>query len=657
MELNAGQKIETEDEYADTPRGWAQRWTVEFSAAKKYVTDWHEEAKRSIAVFLKEKDTGKMGEKTHLNLYYANINTLDALLYGAPPAAQVKRRFADANDDVARAAGEMVERLLNTDIEREDDGYTTALGLCLQDRLLASWGFARCRYVAEFETQVTPAIPGPPGPFGEPTELAPEVTKEVKTFEDVEIDHVNWDDQLWSPCRRFHDLRWWAHRAYMVRDALIERFGEDIGDKVPLNAKGDDKEDGSAPPSPWNRAEVWEIWDKEHKKVWWFVEGFDQILDSKDDPLQLPGFWPFPQPLAGNLTSKQFVPKTDYEIAREMYEDCNILARRIANLEDSIKVSGAYDQSCGELQSMVEGGGENKMIPVENWAAFSERGGVAGAISWLPLDQIVAAIDKLSQKLSEKMNLLYQVTGMSDIMRGAAQAGATATEQAIKARFAGVRVQSFQQRFAKFAGDLQRIKYQIMCNLFDPETIIKRSNIQATPDAPLAMQAVKFLKEKGNEYRITVDPDSVSLADMTALTQERTEYAKMLGGTLQALQPVAQAVPGGIKLVLEVLKWVSASLKGSSGIEGAFDKALAEAEKAQQQAQQQGPKPDPRMQVEQAKIQGGLAKTKLEIQGDLALEQKKTEGKVIEQKAQAAFMPRPFQQAPTGPLPGQGGVP
>jgi hypothetical protein len=639
--MDTQSNAETRDEFEDTPRDWARLWNMEFEAARKWAKDWHDSAKRAFNVFSNERAEGGSEVLHHsnqrLNLFYANVNTLQALLYGAPPKVTAKRRFADSEDDVARVGGEIIQRLLNTDVERDDDGYTTALGLALQDSMIAGLGLARCRYVVEWETVTTPAVPGPPDPVtGEATELAPEVQQEVKTFEDVEIDHVNWDDQLWSPCRRFGDMRWWAQRVYMSRDSLIDRFGEEIGRRIPLNAKGMDSETGSAPPSPWSRAEIWEIWSKEHRKVFWFCLGHDQILDMEDDPYRLRGFWPFPRPLVSNVTTRKFLPRPDYEIARDMYEDCNTLARRIALLEDCISVKGAYDSSCGELQSLVTKSGENMMIPVDNWAMFAEKGGIQGAVNWFPIDVVVAVVDRLSQKLVEKINLLYQVTGMSDIMRGASQAGATATEQAIKARFAGVRTQSAQQKFASFASAIQSIRSEIMCSLFDADTMIRRSNISMTQDRDLAMQAVQMLKEKGTEYRISVDPDSVSLTDMTALKAERTEFLGVFSGLLNVISPLAQ-IQGGMQFALEILKWVTASMKGASGIEGVMDNAIAAVKQAEEQQRAQPPKPDPKLEVERERQLGALEREGVKAQADLAIADKENAGKIMEQRAQMLY--------------------
>jgi hypothetical protein len=65
-----------------------------------------------------------------------------------------------------------------------------------------------------------------------------------------------------------------------------------------------------------------------------------------------------------------------------------------------------------------------------------------------------------------------------------------------------VRVQRRQDEFARFASGLQRDQGEIICNLFDPETIVERSNIGQTPDAEHALEAVELLKSDFAQYRI-----------------------------------------------------------------------------------------------------------------------------------------------------------
>lgn len=638
-------------QFEDSPRGWAERWNMEIKAAQKDGERWRGQATKAIARYLDEKndldfDTGR------LNLFHASVTTLQALLYGKTPSTEVARRFADSDDDVGRVAAEALERLLNTDIERDSDTFAQAMELALEDRLLASLGEIRMRYVVEFEDRVTPAILGDPDPLtGEQVELAPELVEQVKTFEDVETDYAHWRDVLWSPAKTYSELRWKAYRAYMPYEALVERFGQTIADLVPMKGrKHDDTEGTGVESDPWQRAEVWEIWSKEDKKVYWWVDGCDSILDVKDDPLGLDAFWPSPKPMIGNSTTSHFMPKPDYEICRVLYNQIDHLGERIGLLEEAIRVTGVYDKAATAISSMLTKGGGNQLYPVDNWAAFAERGGLKGQIDWMPLDQIVAAIDKLSQRLDGKIQLLYQISGMSDIMRGSTDPNETLGAQQIKAKFASVRVQRLQDDVARFASEAQKIRAEIISKHFDIETIIERSNILYTPDKKDAEAAAKLIKEQFFAYRVAVKPDAVAMTDFAALKQERTEFLGGISTFLPTMMQAAQAMPGSMPMMLEILKWVMAGFKGSSQIEGILDQAIEGAQKALEQPRP--PRPDPRMQVEQLKAQAGMAKTKLEIQGDLALEAKKTEGKIIEQKAQAAFNP-PVPPAPVQP----GGMP
>ena len=38
---------------------------------------------------------------------------------------------------------------------------------------------------------------------------------------------------------------------------------------------------------------------------------------------------------------------------------------------------------------------ENQLLPVDNWAMFSEKGGVKGGMSLMPIDEIQTAIQTL----------------------------------------------------------------------------------------------------------------------------------------------------------------------------------------------------------------------------------------------------------------------
>ena len=647
----------------DSPGGQQNRWIVELDAATKVLEKWHKRGESVLKAYLDERDGADAKGETRWNLFHANVTTLRAMLYGRPPQASVSRRFADASDDEARVAGEMLERLLNTDIETDGDGFCQALQHALEDRLLPGMGQVRVRY--EVETEMGEATPAQVDPMTG-AELAPEVpAQESKSSEEAEVDYVPWRDFLWSPARVWREVRWVAFRADMSREALVERFGEEVGRVVPLNSKAskDTEETDARKSHPWDRASVWEVWDKETERVLWIVRGHSMPLDVKEDPLGLDGFFPCPRPMLANCTTSKLLPVPDYALAQDLYVDINTVSTRITLLEEAIRVTGVYDRSADGVQSILSRQSNgNQLYPVDNWAMFSEKGGLRGVVDWFPLEQITGAMMTLRDYRRELVDALYQVTGMSDIMRGQGDSGSTATEQGIKARFGSVRVQALQDEFARFASDTQKLKAEIVAKHFDVATILARTNMDKTPDAQLAPAAAQLIKSEGNAYRIEVKPEAVSLQDFAALRSERTEVLMALSTFLQSAGPLMVQTPAAAPYLLEMLQWSFTGLRGASAIEGVLDRAIAAAQQAAANPQPQGQQgPDPKllaqqmkgqqdMQKVQAELQADLVRTKAEVEADAQREQNQAVWNVREQaqkqqisdasKAQFAGLPR-----------------
>jgi hypothetical protein len=626
--------IETAKQFPDDTVGWAQRWNIEMNAAKENQRHWTERADRVVKRFTDDREgEPRLQGETRVNLFTANVQTLRALLYGKTPQVDVKRRFADPNDDIARVAGEILQRLLNTDIEKDSDTYAESLESALSDRLLPGLGVVRCRYEAEFEDRETPAITRVDPLSGQPVELAPAFTQTVKKYEAVPVDYVHWRDFRWSPCRTWDEVRWIAYRVPMTRDELEKRFPKDAK-LVPMTANRDKSkdtlQDAAEKNQAWQRAEVWEIWSKEQRQIFWWVDGYDRILDRKNDTLELDGFWPSPRPMFANLTTSRLMPTPDFTLAQDLYNEIDSVSSRITLLERAIAARGVYDKTSEEVKRVLSEAVANELIPGENFALFKEKGGFQGVIDWLPIDLFVGALEKLTAYRVELMSLLFQVTGMSDIMRGQASSGATATEQALKAKFASTRVQEFQNEFARFASDAQRIKAEIISKHFDPETIAKESNVQFMmgQDPQIAMQAVQLIKSDFYQYRIEVKPESVAMADMTAMKQERGEFLMSVATFLQSAGPIGQGAPWAVPYLLQMLSWSLAGFRGGSSIEGVMDQMVVAASQAQKQAAQ-NPQPNPEMMKMQAEMQFEQQKNQMEMQiKQVEMEMKKQEAQM-----------------------------
>ena len=608
----------------DDARAQAERWNVEFAAARKEVEKWHQRGAKIVKRFKDERDSAD--RDTRWNLFTSNVQTQMALLYGQTPKVDVTRRFGDASDDAVRVAALILERTLNCDVEAPTDTYAQALWAALQDRLLPGMGMCRIRYERD-EEEVASAD-------GEAAEVEMQLLDERAV-----VDYVPWRKHLWSPAQTFNEVRWWAFAADMSREQLVRRFGEQ-GKLVPLKSKkakrGGDEDVGN---SPWGRAEVWEIWSKEDGKVYWYVEGFGQCLDIRPDPLELEGFWPFPRPMTANSTTESLVPTPDYHLAKDLYDEIDEVSTRITLLEKAVSVRGAYDGQNEGLKRLLSEATTNELIPVSQFAAFMEKGGIAGAIQWLPLEIVVTALDKLREYRAELIQGLHQITGMSDIMRGqAAETDVTATEQSIKAKFGSVRMQALQDEFARFASDIQRIKAEVMSKWFSPETLVERSNIMLTPDAELAQQAIALIQSQYGLYRVEVKPESVSLADFAAQRSEASEFVVGVSQFLTAAQPMAAAVPAATPMLLELLGLVMSRFRFAGEAEGIIDRAIA-ASKAQQAAPQ-AQQPDPKVLAAQLKAQTDLQKVQLEHEADMARISAETQAEVAKQAAQMQFNTR-----------------
>jgi hypothetical protein len=607
-------------------------WTDNFAAAKKFWEKWHKSGDKVVDRFLGEKDNEEQDGDKRLNLFYSNIVTLQSMLYGNMPKIDVDRTFADVDDDVARVASNIAQRILQQDIKYRGADFSSALMGVLEDRLLPGLGYARVKYEFDEEEEEIPAqIDSTTG-----VELAPATTKTKITNERVCFIYTHWKDILIGPCRTYEEVQWMAFRAYMNRKQLKEKFGDDVGGRIPLDSKG--------PVSPnktetiEKQAEVWEIWDKENREVLYFVEGFDSILEKSADPLELTNFFPGPRPLIANTTTKKFIPKPDYALSQDLYNEIDILQTRISILTEACKLVGVYDQSMGAIKQVFQEGRENELIPVENWALLGEKGGLKGVIDWVPLEAVAKTIAILDERLGVKIQQLYEVTGLSDLLRGVSQPYEAAATSKAKLQFASVRVQRLQEEFAKFASDLQSLKLEIIQKHFQKESILTQSNIMFTPDAPLAEQAIALLKAPDLvQWRIVIRPESLAQADYAQLKADRTDFLNGVSTFMQSAAPLIEMDKGSIPLVLNLLKWGLAGFKGSDEIEGLMDQGIKAA--IEKLKNPDPPPPDPQM----LKLQGEIQLAQQEHQSKMAQEQMRMENDRRESQQQMQMAMLEFQ--------------
>ena len=441
---------------------------------------------------------------------------------------------------------------------------------------------------------------GDDGTQGEPDEMI--------AWEEVCIDHVAWEDWLSSPARTWAEVRWVARRVYMTRDELEARFGKRLAEDVPLDWHPDDisHEDALLPRNQiFCRASVYEIWDKPSRKAIWIAKGYgDSVLDSRDDPLGLEDFFPTPRPLYATLTTDSLIPVPDYQQYKDQAVEIDNMTARIHAIGKAIKVAGVYDASADGVQRMFSEGAENQLIPINQWMAFAEGGGIKGSLDMLDISTFADVLAKLVEIRAQAKQDLYEVTGISDIIRGTTAASETATAQQIKSQFGTMRLRARQAEVARFCRDIVRIVAEIIAEHFTPRTLLAVSDIQnqADSDAALAPQAIALLKdEKIRPMRIDIETDSTILADQQQEQQSRVAFLQMAGQFLQQAIPAATQHPQLAPLLGQMMLFGIRAFPAGAQLEGEFEQAVKQLQQAAQQPQ--GPPPDPKMLLAQAQVQ------------------------------------------------------
>lgn len=602
----------------------AEKWLAELRIGHQAQKEWIERGKRIVRRYRDERNVAE-DNTARFNILWSNIETLFPAIYSRPPKAEVARRNKDTNP-VARTAARILERALQFEIDQYPD-FDAGMRYAVLDRLLPGRGVVWVRFEqyeidrpAEDEDADQPLMLDgtmPPEMLGMEGMLMPEPpAPEVK--EHACVDYVYWEDFRHGQARIWADVPWIARREYLTREEGIERFGDKFR-SVPLvyEPVGLDEEshrNGTA--EELKKAAVWEIWDKRDKSVKWVAEGFPGLLDEKEDIYGLEGFYPIPTPLYATLTSDQLVPVPDFSLYQDQAETLDLLATRIKGLTEALRLVGAYDSSQAGLQDILTSP-DNTLVPVSNWTAFSERGGTEGAISWVPIKEVAAALQAAYASVEQQKQQIYEITGISDIIRGATKASETATAQDIKRQFGSLRLQNRQREVAMFATEILRIKAQLMMDIYSPETLVAMSGIMDTEDAQFVDAALEMLQtEPLREYQISVAADSLVAIDEEQEKAQRMEFLQAVGGYIsQAMQAVEQ-VPEMAPLAMELMMFVVRAFPAAKSIEGSFE----EFQSAVQQRMQQPPQ-DGAAQVEQQRLQMEQQKDQAKLQADMQVQQ------------------------------------
>jgi len=521
----------------------------EIQQSRNWLRAWHERSERIVMRYTDEQSRQGAG----FNVLWPNTEILRAAVYGNRPRPDVRRR-GNKTDPMGRTAAQVIEKSIEFMWDSQSEAADGQVDAMLTDHMLAGAGILRVRYTPQFVRRRDPLMeqPGEKGATAlyfstmldevdeadvqhdEQGDAYQELTELM--FERADIEHVYYRDFLWSPCRAWRDARWCAFRHEFTADELREAFGQAKADRCNLTTKGTN-EMAEAIPRFFKTAEVWEIWDKEDRKVLFVSNGHAEgPLAEYDDEYGLRDFLPTVGPFASVPRTDSTMPIPEFTLYQDQAAELDDLTARIQGLMDHIKVAGFYDASVDGIQDVLKGG--NRLIPIDNWQALVERGGIDGAVSWVPIAQAVTALQVLYQQRQVVLDTIYQIIGLSDIARGSSDPRETATAQQIKGQFGSLRLRPRQQGLQAYLRDTMRLQAELIAEKFEPTTLMQMTGMQI-PEPALMLLRLDALRR----FSVDIETDSTIAADEQANKQSAIEFMGALAQFAQALAPL---VEGGV---------------------------------------------------------------------------------------------------------------
>ncbi len=457
-----------------------KNWFSKISKAEQHYRDYHEIIKKIRSYYRGDIKNDKQ------NIFWSSIETLKPFLYFKQPKPYIERK--DKSSDKAQNYACMIlENALDWDLEQFD--FDSTVKYARNDFLLTGCGLVIERYHPHFGIVYNQRQ--------EPLEI--KIDEQVNT---EYVDPLNFiaDSEkvgIWEDCS------WFAIKQYMTFNEVIEAFGNDITQGYLPTASDNSK-----------TIEIFEIWDKTTRRVLYLSRQFPhRFLKVIEGGLGLDNFYPLPKPIFATTTNDSIIPVPDYMQIKPLLDELDGVTARMEKTMKAIKVSGCYDNAFPELASILNK--EVTLVSVSDFDRLKSAGGIRNIVDFMPIEQYVNALQALAVRRKDIIDAIYEITGVSDIMRGTSRVGETATAITQKTNFGTLRNQDRQNDMQRFINDIFKIKAEIICEQFSTEKLLSFLPLSErnTPEASAAVEILKQDRLRG--MILGVESDSFGSAAET----------------------------------------------------------------------------------------------------------------------------------------------
>lgn len=418
--------------------------------------------------------------------------------------------------------------------------------------------------------------------------------EEVIEYEELLNEWVPLPNFHWEPNPEWEDVNWVVIDHYLNEEELIDQFGKELAAEIPLSfneegeyVENDNKKRNAQKPT---QALIHECFDKRERKVYIIAKDYPKMIKEMDDPYDLEGFYPFPKPMLGSMVDSGINPQADYHYYQDQHTELNTITYRIGRLLEALKYRGFYDGAIDKLINLeVMQDGEFSAIPdFAQLAALvdSVKLDLRNHIATVPMEEGILLLERLYRWRQETLQVIHEITGISDIVRGATQASETLGAQQIKAQYSGLRLQTKTKEVERFFRDIKRIEAEFLSEKFEIDTLEAMTGMEINEEMEEILSSDLL-----RSYVVDIETDSTVVMDSATEQRERSEAIAVMTGLFQQLMPLLQiGVPRD--LVGEIILFGLKGFKGARELEDKIQEMLDSEPAQEQRPGQQGPNPE-----------------------------------------------------------------
>lgn len=558
-----------------------EEWVNKITVAEKQYEKYYNLV-RETREFYKD-NAGSSKTEGRYNIFWSGVETQKPFLYFRQPKPYIERANPSAGE-AQKLACRILSRALAWNLQQFD--FDSVVKYARNDFLISGCGILWEHYEPEFAEF--------------PDACDPTRKIELKTGEKVVSQYVN-PEHFIADCDKvgiWEDVSWVARKIYMSKQEAVDAFGEAACVELVREGEKDYRS---------REICVYEIWDKISRRVYWLAkEKRGDFLKVCNNPLKTEGFFPCPKPIFATLTNDSIIPIPDYSLIKELLNELNGINTRMKLTMQALKVSGAYDNSFPELANILSK--DVTLVAAKDFERLKDAGGLRGIIDFVPIEQYVSALEQLAARRQDIIARIYDITGVSDIMRGTSDAAETATAVNQKTNFGTLRNQDRQNDMQRFICDVFRLKAEIICELFSVDTLMSFLTAEEAADAQIARAAVRVLKDdKMRGMVLHVESDNVF--NLSAENNELQNGIKVINEMINTALPAVSQQPLLLPLYRQMIGAVCGSLPKGRIFETVLEKVFNDI--AADLNRPEPPQQDPAQEIQRQKLEIEREKNRL----------------------------------------------